>query len=106
MGFDGPTGGTLIFTPTFNADGTFTATITSTAAAGITSETGTWTLTPPNRVQSIGNAQGHVTFTDSQGVVLFSADFFMLRLDQLVAVQPWTTSMGIPISGVLAKQTP
>ena len=79
MGFEGPAGGTLIFTPTFNADGTFTATITSTAVPGITTETGTWTLTPPNRVQSIGNAQGHLALTDSQGVVLFSADFFMLK---------------------------
>jgi hypothetical protein len=106
MGFEGTAGGSLMFTPTFNADGTFTATITSTAVPGITTETGTWTLTPPNRVQSIGNAQGHLALTDSQGVVLFSADFFMLNLDQLVAVQPWTTSLGIPISGVLTKQTP
>ena len=106
MGFDGPAGGTLSFTPTFNADGTFTATITSTAGAGITTDTGTWALTPPNRVQAIGNAQAHLALTDSQGVVLFSADFFMLRLDQLVAVQPWITTLGTPISGVLAKQTP
>jgi hypothetical protein len=104
MGFEGPAGGTLTFTPTFNADGTFTATISSTT--GVTTDTGTWTLTPPNRVQPFTNAQGHLTLTDSQGVVLFSADFLMLNLDQLAAIQPWTTSLGTPISGVLAKQTP
>lgn len=84
------------FTPTFNADGTFTS----------PTGPGTWILTPPNRVQQFGNPQGHLTFTDSQGGVLFSADFLMLRLDQLVAVQPWTGSLGTPISGVLSKQTP
>jgi len=101
MGFN-----TLSLVPTFNADGTFTATITSTTGGGLTTDSGTWTLGPPNVPQPIGNAQAHLALTDSQGVVLFSADFFMLRVDMLVAEQPWTTNLGTPISGVLLKQTP
>ena len=94
----------LGFTPTFNPDGTFTATIVPNAG-GFTTDSGTWTLTPPSVVQPIGNAQAHLTLTDTNGVVLFSADFFMLRVDQLVAEFPWTGSLGTPISGVLLKQT-
>src|SRR5215469_3069808 len=94
----------LGFTPTFNPDGTFTATIVPNAG-GVITDSGTWTLTPPNVVQPIGNAQAHLTLTDINGVVLFSADFFMLRVDQLVAEFPWTGSLGTPISGVLLKQT-
>jgi hypothetical protein len=45
----------------------------------------------------------HLTFTDAQGILLFSADFLELRLDQLVAQQPWSGSLGTPISGVLMK---
>jgi hypothetical protein len=94
----------LGFTPTFNPDGTFTATIVTNAGA-VTTDAGIWTLTPPNVVQPIGNAQAHLTLTDTNGVVLFSADFFMLRVDMLVAQFPWTGSLGTPISGVLTKQT-
>jgi hypothetical protein len=94
----------LGFTPTFNPDGTFTATIVPNAGA-LTTDSGTWTLTPPNVVHPIANAQAHLTLTDTNGVVLFSADFFMLRVDQLVAEFPWTGSLGTPISGVLLKQT-
>lgn len=99
MGFE-----TLNFLPTFNADGTFTATITPTTGGSVTTESGTWTLTPPNVVM-FGNPEGHLTLTNSQGVVLFSADFLMLRVDTLVALQPWTSNLGTPISGVLIKQT-
>ena len=94
----------LGFTPTFNPDGTFTATIVPNAGM-FTTDSGTWTLTPPNVVHPIGNAQAHLTLTDTNGVVLFSADFFMLRVDMLVAEFPWTGSLGTPISGVLVKQT-
>ncbi|HYK35375.1 hypothetical protein [Alloacidobacterium sp.] len=94
----------LGFTPTFNPDGTFTATILSNAG-GLTTDSGTWTLTPPKVAQPIGNPQGHLTLTDSKGVVLFSADFLLLNADELVAVMPWTGSLGTPISGVLIKQT-
>lgn len=86
------------FTITFFADGTFT----SVGPA----DSGTWTISPPVRAQSLGNPQCRLTFTDAQGVVLFSSDFLMLRLDTLAAVQPWVSNLGTPISGVLLKQTP
>ncbi len=93
MGFT-PTG----FTITFFADGTFTS-------VGPV-DSGTWTISPPQRVQFFANPQCHLTFTDAQGVVLFSSDFLMTNLDTLVAEQPWVSSLGTPISGVLIKQTP
>jgi hypothetical protein len=96
----------LGFEPTFNADGTLTAIITPTNGGGVTTVSGTWTLSPPVAPQAIGNAQAHLTMTDSNGVVLFSSDFFELRVDQLVARFPWTSSLGTPISGVLIKTTP
>ncbi len=86
------------FTITFFADGTFTS-------VGPV-DSGTWTIGPPNVVQSFGNPQCHLTFTDAQGVVLFSADFIMLNLDQIAALQPWVSNLGTPISGVMLKQTP
>jgi hypothetical protein len=85
------------FTITFLADGTFTS-------VGPT-DAGMWSIAPPNRVVA-ANPMCHLTFTDNQGIVLFSADFFMLRVDQLVAVQPWVGTLGIPISGVLQKVAP
>lgn len=96
---------TLGFTPSFNSDGTFTGTITPTTG-GIINVTGTWTLTPPVQLLSVGNPQGHLTFTDSTGTILFSSDFLMINLDNLQAEQPWTSGLGIPISGDLIKQTP
>ena len=96
---------TLGFTPTFNADGTFTATIIP-STGGFISVSGTWTLTPPVNFLPVANPQARLTFTDSNGVVLFSADFFMLNLDNLVAPpQHWSTTLGTPISGDLLKQT-
>jgi hypothetical protein len=94
------------FAPTFNADGTFTATITSTVGGGLTTVSGTWTLTPPTKPQPIGNPQGQLTFTDTNGVVLFSADFIETNVDTLIALFPWTGTLGTPISGVLTKATP
>ncbi len=94
------------FEPTFNADGTFTATITSTVGPGVTTVSGTWTLTPPIVPQPFANPQGQLTFTDSNGVILFSANFLQTNVDTLVAFMPWTTSLGTPISGVLLKGTP
>ena len=94
------------FEPTFNADGTFTATITSSVGAGVTNVSGTWTLTPPRFPQPFTNPQGQLTFTDSNGIVLFSATFLQTNVDTLIAFQPWTGSLGTPISGVLTKATP
>lgn len=100
MGFN-----TLGFTVTFLSGGAFTAAIQPNGG-GSTTDSGTWTLTPPNNALSFGNPQGHLTFTDTQGVVLFSADFLMLNLDMLQAEQPWVSNLGTPISGTLLKQTP
>lgn len=94
------------FEPTFNPDGTFTATVTSTTGGGVTTVSGTWTLAPPLRPQPFANPQGQLTFINTNGVVLFSADFLETNADTLVAFMPWTTNLGTPISGVLSKATP
>jgi len=94
------------FEPTFNPDGTFTATIVSGVGAGVTTVSGTWTLAPPIVPQPFANPQGQLTFTESNGAILFSANFLQTNADTLVAFQPWTTSLGTPISGVLSKGTP
>jgi hypothetical protein len=93
------------FKPTFNANGTFTATVTSNAG-GVTTISGTWTLMPPLAPQPFTNPQGQLTITDSGGIVLFSATFLQTNADTLVAFQPWKGSLGTPISGVLSKATP
>ncbi len=93
------------FEPTFNTDGTFTATI-GFVGGGSTSVSGTWTLTPPLVPQPFANPQGQLTFTDSNGIVLFSANFLQTNVDTLVAFHPWAGSLGTPISGVLLKATP
>jgi len=95
---------TAQFVPTFNADGTFTATITSPAGV-ITTDAGTWVLTPPNVVQPFGNAQGHLTFTDTQGVVLFSNDIMLLRVDEFTSLTTGTGTLGAPFEATFIKQT-
>ncbi len=97
---------TLEFEPAFNADGTFTAAITSTVGGGLSTVSGTWTLTPPLSPQPFANPQGQLILTTTNGVVLFSATFLQTNLDTLVAFMPWTTNLGTPISGVLTKATP
>ncbi len=94
-----------LFVPTFNPDGTFTATITPNIG-GVITDSGKWTVTPPNVVQVFTNPQAHLTLTDTKGVVLFSADFLLINADMLDAFMPWTSSLGTPISGVFTKQTP
>jgi hypothetical protein len=95
------------FDPTFNADGTFTATITATVGgAGVITVSGTWTLSPPIAPQPFANPQGQLTFIDSTGKVLFSANFLETNVDTLIAFMPWTTNLGTPISGALIKATP
>jgi hypothetical protein len=94
------------FKPTFNANGRFTATVTSSAGGGVTTISGTWTLTPPLAPQPFTKPQGELTFTDSGGIVLFSATFLQTNADTLIAFQPWRRSLGTPLSGVLSKATP
>jgi hypothetical protein len=93
------------FVPTFNADGTFTATITSPAGV-ITTDAGTWTLTPPTVVQPFANPQGRLTFTNTQGVVLFSDDILLLTVDRFATLTTGTGSLGAPFESNFVKQTP
>jgi hypothetical protein len=79
-----------IFTPTFNADGTFTATIQSPTGV-ITTDAGTWTLTPPVVLSEFANPQGHLTLTDAQGKVLLAGDVLLINPDQLVFMPAITT---------------
>jgi hypothetical protein len=45
-------------------------------------------------VQPFGNAQAHLTLTDSQGVVLFSNDILLLRVDTFTSETTGTGSLG------------
>jgi hypothetical protein len=90
--FSPPSNATTTFVPTFNADGTFTATITT--SAGVSTDSGTWQLTPPETVQPFANPQAHLTITDSQGVVLFSNDILLLTVDTFTSVTTGTGSLG------------
>lgn len=96
-----------IFIPTFNADGTFTATIQSSSGV-ITTDSGTWTLTPPVVLSQFANPQGHLALTDAQGAVLLSGDVLLFNPDQL-AMMPAITSLE-PISPIgtviITKFTP
>jgi hypothetical protein len=95
-----------IFTPTFNADGTFTATIQSPSGV-ITTDSGTWTLTPPINLSPFGNPQGHLSLVDSQGNVLLSGDVLLINPDQFVMFSGSTTIEPISPIGtiVLSKMT-
>ena len=76
----------FIFTPTFNTDGSFTATIASDATgAVISTDSGIWTLTGPHTPSFLGNPQAHLTMTDAQGVVLFDGDIALTQPDQFFA---------------------
>lgn len=86
-----------VFTPTFNADGTFTATIVSPTGV-LNSDSGTWTLTPPVVLSAFANPQGHLTLIDAQGNVLLSGDVLLIKPDQM-AMQSATTTLE-PISPV------
>jgi len=95
------------FVPTFNTDGTFTATITPTSPAGPpTTDSGMWTLTPPAVVQPFANPQGHLTLTDSQGVVLFSNDVLLENVDRFTSVVTGTGSLGAQFGATWIKFAP
>jgi hypothetical protein len=95
---------------TFNNSGTFTATILDPTGM-ITTDAGTWALTPTSPPLPIGNAQGHLVLADNLGVFL-AGDVFLLNADQLV----FSTAVGSAISDfigatqvadiVLTKMTP
>jgi len=98
---------TTQFVPTFNADGTFTAQLTPASPAGpATTDSGTWLLTPPNRLQPFGNAQGHLSFTNTQGVVLFSNDILLENVDRFTSLVTGTGSLGAPFGATWIKFAP
>lgn len=96
-----------IFTPTFNADHTFTATIQSPSGV-ITTDSGTWTLGPVLMPNAFANPQAHLSLTNSIGNDLLSGDALLLNPDQLVFLSATTTLEPISpiVNLVLTKMTP
>jgi hypothetical protein len=92
------------FVPTFNSDGTFSATLTR--SSGVTTDAGTWLLTPPNVVQPFGNAQGRLTLTDAQGTILFSNDILLETVDMFTSLVTGTGSLGAPFGATWIKFAP
>jgi hypothetical protein len=99
--------GSTIFVPTFNADGTFTAVITSGSGA-ITTTSGTWVLTPPIRPSGLANPEGNLTLTDTNGVVVLTGDVLLIKADQIF-MQHTTGSVSpdnpVPIQIIITKMT-
>ncbi len=96
-----------IFTPTFNADHTFTAAIQSPSGV-ITTDSGTWTLGPTLVPNSFANPQAHLSLTNTLGNDLLSGDALLLNPDQLVFLSATTTLEPISpvVNVVLSKRTP
>lgn len=97
---------TALFEPTFNADGTFTAIIMNSSGVPIGTDAGTWLLTPPNVVQMFGNPQAHLTFTNTAGVVLLSADILEFTIDSIGTNGPSTGIFTPPNIWVANKFAP
>ncbi len=95
-----------IFTPTFNAEHTFTASIQS--PSGTTTDSGTWTLGPTLVPNSFANPQAHLSLTNTLGNDLLSGDVLLLNPDQLVFLSATTTLEPISpvVNLVLTKMTP
>jgi|GEM_PF-1619226 len=72
-----------LLTATFNADGTFTATIQPSSGVAST-DAGTWTLKPPLMPSGFSNPQGNLSLIDAQGTVLLSGDVLLINPDQLL----------------------
>ena len=70
----------VILTATFNADGTFMATIST--PNGVTSDAGTYTVTGPVKPSPFLNPQGHLSLTNSAGIVLIDGDVLLFKPDQ------------------------
>lgn len=73
--------GTDFLFTTFNADGTYTATIQH-SDGSLAASSGIYTITQPLNPLAILNPQAHLTLTDSTGTVLIQGDIFLLRVDQ------------------------
>ena len=72
-----------VLTVTFNNNGSFTATIQSGSGA-ITTDSGTWTLTPAVTPSEFTNPQAHLDIVDKGGVELLEGDFLVITADQFV----------------------
>ena len=87
---------TTQFVPSFNPDGTFTGVLTTTSSnpVVVTTDSGAWTLTAPNRTQPFANPQAHLTITDSAGTVLFSNDVLLETVDTFTSLTSGPGSLG------------
>ncbi len=96
-----------VFTPTFNADHTFIATIQSSSGV-ITADSGIWSLGPPLAPNAFANPQAHLSLTNTVGNDLLSGDALLLNPDQLVFLSATTTVEPISpvVDVVLTKMTP
>src|SRR2546426_8816236 len=87
--------GNTIIIPTLNADGTFTITIEP-PGAPFTTDSGTWTLTPPVVPSQFFNPQAHLKLTNSAGVVLIEGDILLIRAGQFVMTTATDTITPVP----------
>ena len=99
---------TVFFVPAFdNTNMTFAATITPTSPAGpAVTDSGTWTLSPPNVLSGFGNPQAHLAITDAQGAVLFSNDIMLETVDMFTSIVTGTGSLGAPFGATWIKFAP
>jgi len=72
-----------LFTSTFNANGTSTATIQP-LSAPITTDSGTWVLSPPVVPIGFTNPQGRLPLTNTHRAILLSGDGLLINSDQLL----------------------
>ena len=96
-----------LFTPTFNANGTFTATIQSPAGV-ITTDSGTWALKPPAVPSGFTNPQGNLALTNTKGSLLLSGDVLLSNPDRLL-MSSATDSVSVTTSVpqlIISKITP
>jgi hypothetical protein len=95
-----------IFTPTFNADHTFTATIQSSGV--ITTDSGTWSIGPTLVPNAFANPQAHLALTNTANHVLLAGDVLLLNPDQLAFLSATTTLEPISpvVNVVLSKMSP
>ena len=97
----------VVFTPTFNTDGTVTATIQP-LSGGITNVSGGWASKPPRVPSGFANPQANLTLTNTQGALVFSGDALLFNPDQLFMTAVSNNLTGISPIGqlVLTKMSP
>jgi hypothetical protein len=57
-------------------------------------------------VQPFGNAQAHLTLTNTEGMVLFSNDLLLLTVDVFTSDTTGTGSLGAPFGATWHKFAP